>query len=55
MQMPDESVYCIVCQRLVPIGKSHRVFQTGFYKREYPLGQCADCMQKSGINRAEQE
>jgi hypothetical protein len=55
MQLPDESVYCIICQQLVPRGKSQRVFKTGFYKREFPLAQCVDCMQKNGINGAAQE
>lgn len=43
--MTEQYIFCIYCNSIVPIAASGRVFQTGYYKVKYRLGQCRDCME----------
>lgn len=35
--------YCVDCGRLVRRNEARQVFNTGFYRIDYPLGQCVSC------------
>ncbi|BFH65021.1 hypothetical protein PAJ34TS1_56130 [Paenibacillus azoreducens] len=36
-------VYCLCCERMVPVSDTMVIFRTGYYRTTVPLGYCEDC------------
>lgn len=39
----QQYVYCLCCERKVPVSDTMVIFRTGYYRTIVPLGYCKNC------------
>ncbi len=39
----QQYVYCLCCERMVPVSDTKYIFRTGYYRTSVPLGCCVTC------------
>jgi hypothetical protein len=45
-EMDQSWFYCLKCGQLIDVNRASRLFRTGFFHIEYPLGCCSSCESK---------
>jgi len=41
--MDESYFYCMKCRQLASVARAAKLFKTGFFRNEYPLGCCDAC------------